>query len=164
MLGQSPGFPTRWLHEAALVAPCQVVAWVLPIGQYMLFRTSMPVGCVLSLLVSCGGCTTINPGQDDASGPRDGASRPDTGSFVPPDAGGDQSVLSDGLEDDTRSDPTPGLEVVLWTEYDGYIKTDGLNGSWDIPRTQAAMDDLGATTLSKVVKDDRGYDGLVQQS
>ena len=104
----------------------------------------------------------INPGQDDASGPRDGASRPDTGSFVPPDAGGDQSVLSDGSEDDTRSDPTPGLEVVLWTEYDGYIKTDGLNGSWDIPRTQAAMDDLGATTLSKVVKDDRGYDGLVQ--
>lgn len=127
----------------------------------MLFRSSTPTVCILALLSSACGCTTINPSEDDASGRRDSALRPDASPFTPEDGGGDHGDPSDGPADDSRGGPVPRLEVVLWTEYDGYIKTDGLNGSWDIARTQAAMDDLGATTLSKVVKDDRGYNGLV---
>lgn len=127
----------------------------------MLFRSSTLAVGILALLVSFSGCSGINSGEDDASGRPDSTLQPDAAPVAPTDGGADQGDPSDGSVDDSRGDPEPRYQVVLWTEYDGYIRTDGLNGSWDIARTQAAMDDLGATALSKVVKDDRGYDGLV---
>lgn len=75
--------------------------------------------------------------------------------------GSEDGGLVDGGTADGAVPPPPDFEVVLWTEHDKYVRTDGLNGSVDIARTQAAIKDLGATTLSMVVKSDADYRAFV---